>query len=299
MIPALLLGLLSTGENTLLMHVVSPKGQASRTPTSALLGAADRALAKNTDLIVRSLEQLGVDPGELARCPSEERLGCWTRTLAAAGARPELLLILAVHPRPETQKDELYAILIDAAAASSAADRSAGDREALEQEIYAMSLESKPALVETSSTAALDRYFTNLVEHELRPVIERRGFWGRKREPPKIAKVVPPPPPQIDRKTIPLIAEAAVAAIGAGVAIYGVTELYDGTWRACLTRDATTDADCPKVRSTALQLGASFFVAGGVAALATWLFGQDDEFPWIQLGAGLAAGAITYAISAL
>ena len=44
-------------------------------------------------------------------------------------------------------------------------------------------------------------------------------------------------------------------------------------------------------------LGYSLAATGAIWSLGTWLFGDDDDFPWWQLAAGLVAGGVSYGVS--
>ena len=48
----------------------------------------------------------------------------------------------------------------------------------------------------------------------------------------------------------------------------------------------------------ALPFGYSLISTGAIVALGVWLFGGDQDVPWIQIVAGLAAGALIYGVSA-
>jgi hypothetical protein len=57
---------------------------------------------------------------------------------------------------------------------------------------------------------------------------------------------------------------------------------------------STTASEINPTGVAFVPLGISLAAAGLTWALATWLWGQEDQVPWIELAAGLAAGTLAY-----
>lgn len=97
--------------------VFSPRDAAlSGASPSRLLDLAERALGPEAPLRLVSAEQLGVDPGHLARCDARERVACWLRVLGATGRLPPLVLILGLAPEVEAGRATLSLLALEPAA---------------------------------------------------------------------------------------------------------------------------------------------------------------------------------------
>jgi hypothetical protein len=117
----------------------------------------------------------------------------------------------------------------------------------------------------------------------------------------------------------PVLAWTGVSAAttGAMLVLAGAVKAGDGPRGACLIRPGASADACaglgtptfgwspgvaPSTSSRELNpggvafvpLGISLAAAGVTWALATWYFGQEDEVPWFELAAGLAAGTLAY-----
>ena len=123
--------------------------------------------------------------------------------------------------------------------------------------------------------------------------------------------------PKLARATV-LWGGVAVAAAGAVVGGLAIARAGSDVRSACLVRPGS-DADrcselglptfgfdpgaAPSADPAAVNpsgvpiaaLGVGLLAGGATWALGTALFGADDDYPWLQLGAGLALGALTFA----
>ena len=167
----------------LVMMVISPPGVRTATPSSALLALAGAALEPRTGLLLRSLEQAGVDESQVDACASERRFTCWVKAVdrhRGAGPSPRYLLVLVAHPAGEARA-RLISMLVDLEAATRAyrdADhRDPAWAEAVESRIFAVTIRTSATTVDLADRAALAQYFVQLFERDLRSPLERAGQW--------------------------------------------------------------------------------------------------------------------------
>src|SRR5262249_41901974 len=122
--------------------------------------------------------------------------------------------------------------------------------------------------------------FASLFDRELRAAFEKRGVWGVEANPPnailapKIEGDHTARAPSI-APAIALFAGAGVAAIGAGLSVYGLATSDGDIMQACLVHRGPTAA-CPSTPSP-LAIGIGMFAAGGVTAILGLIFGEEDE----------------------
>lgn len=118
-------------------------------------------------------------------------------------------------------------------------------------------------------------------------------------------------------RTTTLLAGAAATVTGAAIVTWAVarhngnvhTACFGGTERECrggrqfetlsYASEAIDDEREINPRGVrAAPLGYSLAATGLVWSLGTWLFGDDQDLPWLQLGAGVLVGSLAYGLSA-
>jgi hypothetical protein len=145
----------------------TPSGEKGRLGVSEILAALGAPLDAHTDL-----ELTAVDSGIQAEC--EGSLACLARRVPP-GAK--LLLVVSYFAAPQDRPDRLTALLVDVATADACASDPFGadDVDACVSE-RAVKVRPAPRLVTQAAEARAA--FAELVQADLRPVLEGSGHWA-------------------------------------------------------------------------------------------------------------------------
>ncbi len=154
---------------TVALVSLAPREVESAHSPSAVLRAADTALARDTSLRAASGESSGVDPSALRACAPAERLACWTRVATRAAPAPRFLLAIGALP-VASGVDQISAIWLDVTAAAAALD--AGDTAGL----LAATRTFGAREVSARDPDALGVWFGELLA-ELSDGLARTGHW--------------------------------------------------------------------------------------------------------------------------
>jgi hypothetical protein len=142
-----------------------PKDAMPSAPTSAFLEALSSAFLEHTSYDLRSSEQAGLDPQQLADCERTHRLSCWAKAVRAVSPTLSAIVVLGVLPI-DKKRDRATLTVVDIEKALS---MPAEDAETREDQIYEASPRTQPATVTAEELA---KWATAAVKEELAPKLE-------------------------------------------------------------------------------------------------------------------------------
>lgn len=357
------------------MIVVKPGASGTGVSGSTLFRAAESALIQRTGLSLEAPEKAGIDLNTIAACPAAELLACYARSVpeSTQRLRRKHLLVVTLFDRRD-KKTQASALLIDLDAARAARDSifgaGADTAQRLEDAIFERTVRAPERALAVDDAAAVERYFQQLFEEDLRLTFEASGDFepygeidlvgappdleisvdedlvGRTVGRNMVLREIRPRKLRLElrdprQRYLPFSKElevirgqrtlleaeliaadpgtaatvrsatiwggAGLAAIGAALAIYAVAAAPDAERISDTTKNRFATfcelgndrpGNCSGSGVLVAPLGYSLLLTGGVWSGGTLLFGEDSDWPWVQVIAGVVAGGAAYAVSA-
>ena len=159
-----------------LLVVVTSGAAESPLRVSELIGAAADAIESNSDLRVRSPEQVGLRVLDFEACDQATRFSCWAR-IAGERASLEYLFVLSVRAgraKEGGSAARVSLVLLDLAETRRMSERG-GE---LEDAVFSSAVTGRPATLDVGRVADVRGYFERELPERFQAPLARRDRWG-------------------------------------------------------------------------------------------------------------------------